>query len=79
MWRAGTAMEPSSWGPSTSMAVRRVSSLSDAVISSRPSLRTNRKFSRMGSGDLDGMALDTSIRAFRRLVLEMVRFISRTF
>ena len=72
-------MEPSSSAPSASMRVRSVSSESDAVISRTPSLSTKRKFSRMGSGDFDGMALETSMRAFRRLVLEIVSFIYGSF
>ena len=77
MWRAGTAMLPSSSVPSTRTDVRSVSSESEAVICSSLPLRTKRKFSRMGNADFAGMAFDTSIMPLSSSALETVNFISK--
>jgi hypothetical protein len=49
--------------------------VSDAVISSTFPLRSNRKFSRIGSGDFAGIALDTAITPLSNSELEMISFI----
>jgi hypothetical protein len=49
--------------------------VSDAVISNVFPLRSNKKFSRIGSGDLAGMAFDTAITPLSSSELEMISFI----
>jgi hypothetical protein len=49
------------------------------VISSTFPLRSNRKFSRIGSGDFAGIAFDTDITPFSNSELEMISFIDEQF
>ena len=72
---AGTAILPSSTVLSTSTCVLRVSSESEAVISSMFPLRSKRKFSRIGSGDFAGIAFATAITPLSSSELEMISFI----
>ena len=51
------------------------SSESDAVISRILPLRLKRKFSRIGSGDFAGIALETAITPLSNSELEMISFI----
>ena len=76
---AGTAMRPSSAVFSTWIWVLRVSSESEAVISNTLSLRSKRKFSRIGRGDFAGMAFDTAITPLSSSELEMISFIIIVF
>ena len=75
MCLAGTAILPSASVESTSISVRRVISESDAVTTRMLPVRSKRKFSRIGSADLAGIALEISIRPFRSSVLETMNFI----
>ena len=79
VWRAGTAMLPSSVQLSRGITVRRVSSESEAVISSCESLITKRKFSRIGREVFAGMAFETSIMLFSRLALDTLNSIFTFF
>ena len=72
-------MLPSSSVLSTSIWVRSVSSLSEAVTSRMPPFRSKRKFSRIGSDVFTGIALEISINPFSSSELETLNFISVLF